>query len=277
MPFTLGGITYLTICDSAYPLARPPVTDVTAVYIGGDTPHPWTGQEISAQKSRYILPVFVRSDPPGPGAAADVAEAVRRLGEIGIKGRYLVAWDAETSADPAYTAEVSRLMTAAGYMLMDYGSLSTVTGNKNPDGWYWTADWTGQPHLDPGAEATQYEDAGPYDLSLIRTAMERYLWALHPVPQPPVSLPVLLSVRLPVLAQGSTDEPGSPFYVHRAQALVAVIGADNRIAPAAAVVADGDFGPETKVGVTALQQHWNIPQDGIIGHDTWGYLIQGSA
>lgn len=278
MPVKLGATSYLSMYDAAYPPAVPPVTDVVAVYIGGDTPHVWTDTEISVQKSRYALPVFVRSDPPGPGAAADVAAAVQRLREIGITGRYLVAWDSETSVDPSYIADVSRGLLAAGYVMIEYGSLSAVTGNKNPDGWYWDAYWTGQPHLDSGDEATQYANKGAYDLSLVNATLESYLWPLHPAPKPPPAPPgASFTVHLPVLAQGSTDKAGSPFFVHRAQALTAVIGADNNIASAASVKADGDYGPLTAAGIRALQWHWKIPQTGITDGTTWSYLIQGGS
>lgn len=275
MPVTVGGVPYLSMYDAAYPPARAPVTDAVAVYIGGDTPHIWTAGEIAAQKARYILPVFVRSDPSGADAIADVKEAVTQLTGIGMKGR-LVAWDAETSVATGYISEVSARLTVAGYRMIVYGSLSTVTGNRNPDGWYWDASWTGTEHVDPGAQATQYADEGSWDLSLLHYSLAAVLWDRRPAAVPgPVMIGVAVS--LPSLASGDSDAAGKPFYIHRAQALIAVIGTSNSLPAAASVRADGAFGPLTEAGVKALQAHWGLVADGEIGYTMWKYLIQGSA
>lgn len=184
MPVIIGGTSYLSFLDSAFPLQGPPVTDGVAVYIGGDTPHVWTRAEIMAPKARYRLPIFVRDNPgaPGTSAAGDVAEAVARLTEIGCPRGKLVDWDSEISIDPGYIGMVSFLLGAAGYRLIDYGSRSFVTGNRNPDGWYWTADWTGAPHVDPEAQMTQYANDQAFDLSLAREDLVPFLWDVNPPP-----------------------------------------------------------------------------------------------
>jgi peptidoglycan hydrolase-like protein with peptidoglycan-binding domain len=275
MPITLGSTAYLSMYDSAYPPAKPPVTDAVAVYIGGDTPHVWTPEEVAAQKARYVLPIFVRSNPAGADAAADAQAAVKQLKAIGMTGS-LVAWDAETSVGSGYITEVSGYMLAAHYKLIVYGSISTVTGNKNPDGWYWDANWTGAAHLDPGDQATQYANEGSWDLSLLSYGLAGILWDRHPAPQPP-SVMMGIAVRLPSLMRGDTDVNGAPFYIHRAQALIATIGASNNLPAAASLKADGVFGPLTQTAVRVLQGHWGIRPDGSIGSVEWRYLIQGSA
>src|SRR5271154_3621691 len=78
----INSMTTLLFVDSAYPLPQnqiPAGISGVAGYIGGDTPHTWTSFEWAAQKARYRLPVYVRSNPPGPGADVDVSAAVAQL------------------------------------------------------------------------------------------------------------------------------------------------------------------------------------------------------
>jgi hypothetical protein len=180
VPVTIAGTQYLSFLDSAFPLPAAPVTDGAAAYIGGDAVHVWTPAEVQAVKSRYVLPVFVRDDPLKASAAGDVEEAVTALERLGCPPGRLVDWDSETSQDPVYIGAVSFLLGHAGYRLIDYGSRSFVTGNKNPDGWYWSADWTGSPHMDPEAQMTQYASTQAYDLSLCRMDLATWLWDRHP-------------------------------------------------------------------------------------------------
>lgn len=62
--------------------------------------------------------------------------------------------------------------------------------------WFWTADWTGHPHVTPGAIATQYADpstsGGHYDLSLVAADW----WCPSPSPTPIGGLDVLQLVIL---------------------------------------------------------------------------------
>lgn len=80
---------------------------------------------------------------------------------------------------------------------------------------------------------------------------------------------------LPMLQQGSADHPGSIMYVHRAQALVKVIGQINGITAASGLATDGNFGASTKAGVQAVQSMFGITSDGIVGQNTWTKLIEG--
>jgi hypothetical protein len=165
-------MTDLTCVDAAYPEnIRGGPYDVVAFYIGGDTPHVWTKQELDARPERYRLPIYVRSNPPGPGASADVSDAMAQLTYLGAPKGILVAWDSETSQDAQYVRDVFTLVKAAGDVLMDYGSESTVYANHNPDGYYWSADWTGTPHKNPGSVETQYVSFSGYDESLAQSAL----------------------------------------------------------------------------------------------------------
>lgn len=158
--------------DASTPPAEYPLGfDGLAFYIGGNTPHVWTPEEIKACPYRYRLPIFVRSDPTASGvtAAADVSSAVTHLAVIGAPKLTLVAWDSETSVDPTYIQSVYPLLKSAGYLLIDYGSQSFVFGNENPDGYYWGADWTNVPHIHSGDIMTQFESLASWDDSWSNT------------------------------------------------------------------------------------------------------------
>ena len=221
------GMGILTFIDAAYPMSAYPVADGFAFYIGGDTPHVWSSAEVAVLKQhyRYLLPIYVRSNPPGPGAVADVAAAVAKLASLGAPQGCLVAWDYEVAVDVAYTATVYGLLALAGYTLIDYGSRSYVTGNQNPDGYYWGADWTSVPHLHAGDQITQYVNFSAYDESLASSALP--FWDTRGLPYP-------------VLRQGASG--------------AAVVTLQNRLNVwGARLTADGSFGALTEAVVLAFQ------------------------
>jgi hypothetical protein len=150
---------------STPPASYPTGFDGVAFYIGGDTPHVWTIDEINACPYRYRLPIFVRSDPTANNvtASGDVTSAVSYLTTIGAPKGTLVAWDSETTVDPEYIQAVYLNLFQAGYTLIDYGSQSMVFGNENPDGYYWGADWTNTPHLVAGDVMTQYQSLSGWE------------------------------------------------------------------------------------------------------------------
>ena len=80
---------------------------------------------------------------------------------------------------------------------------------------------------------------------------------------------------LPTLQQGSADKAGAVQFVHRAQALVKVIGDINKIPAASAVAATGTFDAATRQGVVALQKMFGLTQDGAVGPATWAALVAG--
>jgi lysozyme len=82
-----------------------------------------------------------------------------------------------------------------------------------------------------------------------------------------------MMANLPTLQQGSADEPGQTFYVHRAQALVAGIGRWNKLGTVTAITDDGVFGAGTKAAVAAVQKHFSLTADGVVGQETWEALI----
>lgn len=235
-------MTY-TFYDAAYPPGNPPKADGVAGYIGGDTPHVWTKDEWASQPPVLRLPVFVRSNPPGPGAVADVNAAVAQLKTLSAPFGCLVAWDMETAADPAYIAQVYTLLWNAGYALIVYGTESDVEGNRNPDGYYWGADWTNTAHLHPGDVITQWESLYTVDEN-----------------QSAVNLPFWNKTQLKVTVQNGCISPA----VEQVQVRLG--------AWSLAAKVDGCFGAATETAVKAFQELHRLTVDGIVGPATWAAL-----
>lgn len=178
--------TYL-MYDAAYPPGHPPAWPVVAGYLGGDTPHVWSLAEWEHQPARYRLPIWVRSNPDRVNADDDAAAAVRAAKAVGVPHGATIALDFETAVNGAYVGVFDRVMTAAGYRVMLYGSASTVRNNRRPSGGYWVADWTGHAHMDVGAEATQWTNGSAYDSSLILSSVP--LWDSRPPAPAPAPRP----------------------------------------------------------------------------------------
>lgn len=177
-------MTTLNFWDSAYPIASPPLADGMCFYVGGDTPHVWTVAEVASYRYRYRLPIWVRSDPLAVSADSDANSFLALLhGRFRMPGGTLVCLDSETSIDPAYVQRFVYLMNQGGHPVIDYGSRSFVFGNGNPDGYYFAADWTNQPHTVPGAQMVQFRSLAAYDLDTASSALP--FWDLAPPPPPP--------------------------------------------------------------------------------------------
>jgi hypothetical protein len=171
----------LEFYDAAYPPSAPPAgADGVCGYIGGDALNVWSTADWESQRARYRLPIFVRANPPGPGAATDVAVALKALRALGAPQGTLVAWDMETAADASYIRQVGSLISAGGYKLIVYGSQSSVRSNDNPSGLYWGADWTGHPHIASGDAMTQWVSYSNYDLSEAEATLP--FWDTHASP-----------------------------------------------------------------------------------------------
>lgn len=247
----------LLFIDSAFPLARYPAADGIAFYIGGDTPHTWSKAEINAAPYKYRLPVYVRSNPPGPGAATDVTACVSRLNAIGAPEGTLVAWDMETAADPAYISAVYGLLLAAGWKLIVYASQSFVSGQGNPDGLYWGADWTSVLHLKSPDVMTQYVNLGGYDESAAQASLPFWDTAGGPVTPPPAPVPW-------PLAEGSTDA---------ADVTILQRGLNKWKYASPLLATDGVFGPLTLAAVKAAQAALKMTVTGIADRALWAALL----
>ena len=125
----------------------------------------------------------------------------------------------------------------------------------------------------------QFTDAGPYDVSVMRTD-----WLANqsgkPKPEPvPPSIPAWqekIMNALPTLAEGAHDEAGHVFFVGRLQALVAEYGRITDLAAAACLGVSGVFDGATGVAVRAVQEHAGITQDQVVGPQTWSVLLTGA-
>jgi len=153
--------------DAAYPTPRgpsPAQDRIVAYYAGGDTPHVATLDEWNAAPQTLRLPIYVCDNPTSRNPQSDAADFIAQLRRIGCPptGR-LTLLDYETAVDGAYLLAFDRLLVAAGYRVMVYGSRSTVFKNPKPSGGYMAADWTSVPHMVPGSDATQYEAEPDWD------------------------------------------------------------------------------------------------------------------
>lgn len=268
--------TTLTFYDAAFPPAsEPPGCDGVAFYIGGDTPHVWTLAEIEATSERFRLPIFVRSDPEAANVAIDVSVAISRLEAISAPRGCLVALDSETSVDVNYVAQFYYELRAAGYTLIDYGSVSSVFGNQIPDGYYWGAHWTNRPGVEAGTQMTQWESFDAYDESTALATLPFWDTGLQtPVPAPaPTPTPQQeMNVLLPLVMQGQHGET-----VKTVQVLCGRRGffPGNSGTPESP---DGIFGAATTMAVRECQSSFGFTGtdvDGRVGPKTWPRLISG--
>lgn len=182
----------LKFIDSAFP---PPAADLAGVdgfafYIGGDTPHVWSRAEIDAAfhasaSVKYGLPIYVRSNPQNVNPAVDAASAIQQLRYLGIPNKIMTALDYETAVDSQYMAAYVTALNDSGYLVIDYGSNSTIFANKNPDGYVWSADWNGIAALMPGSKMTQYQNAGVIDLDVADPTLP--FWSPFAPPPPPTT------------------------------------------------------------------------------------------
>jgi peptidoglycan hydrolase-like protein with peptidoglycan-binding domain len=261
----------LTFYDAAYPPAHVPSgMDGVAFYIGGDTPHVWTLAEIEAQPVRFRLPIYVRSNPIQANVALDAIEAVARLQAIGAPKGCLVALDSETSADPNYVAQFYYDIKNAGYVLMDYGSTSSLFGNNIPDGYYWGAHWTDLAGVESGQQMTQWKSLGAYDESTARSALPFWDTGAKTAPVPvPAPLTQPITVTLPLVKLGMRQE-----VVRTVQVLCGRRGLfpANSGTPESP---DGIFGIQTLDAIQNIQHAAHVPVTGEVDAATWPVLTNG--
>jgi hypothetical protein len=139
--------------DAAFPTgaALQPGVIVSAGYIGGDAIHVWTATDWAHWGTRYRVPIWVRSDPQNVDPTTDGQACLAALQAVGAPPPYLV---------------------------LPYGSSSTIFQNPQVDG-YWVAFYDGIPELTgaPGEVAKQFQNTPTYDLSVIDQAVPT--WDTH--------------------------------------------------------------------------------------------------
>lgn len=202
----------MLIGDSAFPPATYP-TEFNGVPIegwcpyipGGDAYHGWTPQELARLMAqphiRYLVPVFVRSNPQGAAqAAADVATVVAWAKANGQPRGTLTMMDYETAVDAPYELTFDTdLRNEDGDLEILYGSKGTVINNPAPSGGYDEAQWTGQIPNSLASMAEQFYSGPDYDLNKFRTGAP--VWDLRPAPAAPTSAPTAQSLEEDTMAQ----------------------------------------------------------------------------
>lgn len=170
----------LTGYDAAYPPPIPPVTDVVCLYGGGDTPHIWSMVEIARQKARYRLPIWVRSNPAQASALTDASNFLAWLRSIGCPSGVATVLDLETAINASYVTAFCAQMHRFDYLVLPYGSSSTLFRNPVCDGYFVAL---------PGAQAiptdcvgVQYGQGGGGAWDLDWFADDLPLWDMQPTP-----------------------------------------------------------------------------------------------
>lgn len=199
-----------------------------------------------------------------------MAACLAQLAIIGCPQGSLVAWDMETAVDPAYIEQVYTLLTAGGYKLIVYGSQSVVTGNRNPDGLYWGAQWTNVPHLTSGDAMTQYVSFQNYDLSEAETGLPFWNTSPVPVPAPPAITWLDISGQLPQISPGDSDAGFPHWYVRRVQAILNAVWHSG-------LTLDGVYGPASEAALKNVQGLYKLSMDGVVGVQTWAVLLAGKS
>jgi len=251
--------------------------DGTAFYLaGGNAFRAWPLSEVHGIGTRYRLPIFVRSNPDLAGLPGDIEMTLHGLGLVGAPRGTLVCLDSETSVDPTYVKGYWAGIHAAGYKLIDYGSQSVVFGNRNPDGYYWGAEWTGEPHIHRGDGATQFISLANFDVSEFGSLLP--LWDTAR-PSAPGHVTFLTSqevshimTQLPVITLGMTDDQFPHWYIRgRVQPILNATWHTN-------LAVDGAYGPKTQAAIEKIQSLYSLPEseNGKVGPATWALLLAGA-
>jgi hypothetical protein len=175
--------------DSAFPTKAGPKTDIVLIYVGGDTPHPWTDDDIKSQPERYRFPTWVRSNPAEHDGAAEAALFAAWLHSHKVPQGVCVCLDLETAISNIYVQRFNSAMRAAGYKVVKYGSKGNIFKNPKTDGGTFVADPQSdkKPFMGTTGDtvATQYAFDGAYDLSLVKDNIIVPLWDIHGPDGPP--------------------------------------------------------------------------------------------
>lgn len=136
---------------------------------GGDPFHAWSSPDWHSWAGNRRLPIFVRSNPGSvTGATSDGFAALEDLWALRVPAGKYIALDLETAEDPAYVQQWTGILEHFGYLVIVYGSASSVF--KNPAPRYWVAQYQGTgPYMyhEPGQHVimTQYQNGQQYDSS----------------------------------------------------------------------------------------------------------------
>lgn len=172
-------MTYARMADAAYASNIPPGFEIVAGYYGGPEEfRQWPAADWERFPG-WKLPIWVG----GLSGATEGRQAVTALQLLNVPPGSLTVLDMETRQDHTYVAAFGETLQQAGYKVWTYGSLSTVYGNPQLNG-YWVADYTSDMRAidaalqTSGVRAVQYAADQPpgYDASLVKPWTEGEMW-----------------------------------------------------------------------------------------------------
>ena len=253
----------------------PPNAQVYAGYSTGSGVVPWTEADFAAHATALGPCLRIDQDPSASDPAADYLDVENGAATIADCPGWVQRAQSDFAAarrpgqrTPAIYTSASNL-TAVVNELVNAGinnGVGLVVAN-----WSITEGTATRDVLDASGPfpivGIQFSDPGPYDINVYSTAWLSGQSGLDWTEQ--------MIMTLPTLQQGSQDKAGEIQYVHRAQALTAVIGQINNLAAAKSLALDGTFGQTTTAAVEAVQTFFNITKDGVVGPITWHHLVCG--
>jgi hypothetical protein len=178
-------MTYLTLAkmaDAAFAPNIRPGFEIAAGYYGGPGAyHVWSAADWDLFPG-FRLPVWVPSIGNKNGTD-DGLQAVKALKALNVPPGSFTVVDMEGMRDRTYVTNLAATLSASGYRLWVYGSVSTLFGNPPANG-YWVADYgistaEGARLLEtPHVRAWQYQAniAPGYDASLVKQWTEGGMW-----------------------------------------------------------------------------------------------------
>lgn len=196
--------TYNYTGTSVIPNSQRYLPRCSAFYLGGNTPHVWSPEQIDTQTNRYRLPIWVY-DPAHTGAAngtADAKKAIQRLVNLGAPKGIRVVYDMETWVDKEWSNAFCETIEADGYLGTAYGSKNTIIQNHIGKGGLWDADYgdgvTVRIHINQGSWATQYADSKMLKTNFDMSALSdtSHLWDMSAAPPPQTPVPVSMSLHV---------------------------------------------------------------------------------
>lgn len=160
---------YLQGRDAAFPGNLAGWGGVVLGYFGGPRAfNVWTPDQWFAFRGQPKIPMWVAGTGPKNGTD-DGTAAVRALRALGVPRGKVTLVDMETGKDRTYLEAYGDELKAAGYKTWVYGSVSTLFGNPQLNG-YAVADPTGVMHMypHPGVRMTQWAFGPLFDQDVIR-------------------------------------------------------------------------------------------------------------
>jgi peptidoglycan hydrolase-like protein with peptidoglycan-binding domain len=271
-----------SIADAAY-LAWSKAVIIRAMYGADHTDGAWYGGQRRAQLhagGAQFLGIY-QYVTAAQDAAAQARALARLLGHL-TPGEYVIA-DIEEGAgsqQARWQAWAQVIHGELGFAPGDYSGLDfAAAAGLQPVDWvaaYRSAEPTVPHKLWQFTDSWPVPGVGTADCSVFRgTIGQLRALAYAGAPPPAPDWTDIMIASLPDLHPGDADHPGAIQYVHRMQALIAVIGRINNLPAAAAVTADGTFGTATGEGLAAIQHMFGVPFDPACRQPTWAALVAG--